>query len=196
MVDRDAATNLLIFSSGMQDLHRKWKWFLLLGIALMLLGVFALALIPIATLGTVLAMGWILIVVGVLEIAHVFRVHRWSGMWGHLIAGILGVLTGLLVITHPVGGALAWTLLFAAMFTVFGAFRLAGALLLKFPNWGWAVLDGVLSILAGIVIWLDWPFSGLWFLGLAVGISLLFRGWSYLMLAVALRSLPAPAEAP
>ena len=187
----DASMGFAMMELETQDLRRKWKWFLLLGIGLILLGTLALALIPAATLGTVLALGWIMIVVGVLELAHVFRVHRWKGMWGHLIAGILGVFTGLLVITHPLGGALAWTLLFAAMLDVFGAFRLVGALMLRFPHWGWAVFDGSLSIVCGLILWAEWPWSGFWFLGLAVGITLLFRGWTYLMLAFALRKLPA-----
>lgn len=187
----DVSMGFVMMELETQDLRRKWKWFLLLGIGLILLGTLALALIPAATLGTVLALGWIMIVVGILELAHVFRVHRWTGMWGHLIAGILGLFTGLLVITHPLGGALAWTLLFAAMLDVFGVFRLVGALMLRFPHWGWAVFDGSLSIVCGLILWAEWPWSGFWFLGLAVGITLLFRGWTYLMLAFAFRKLSA-----
>jgi uncharacterized membrane protein HdeD (DUF308 family) len=113
-------------------------------------------------------------------------------MFLHLIGGILGVLIGLLVITHPVAGALAWTLLFASFFTVVGIFRVIAAIRLKFPNWGWAVFDGLVTLALGLLLWAEWPSSGLWFLGLAVGISLILRGWSYIMFALAIRNLRTP----
>src|SRR5213078_2469879 len=66
---------------------------------------------------------------------------------------------------------------------------------LKFPNWGWAAFDGAVTLLLGILLWADWPWSGFWFLGLSIGIALLLRGWSHVMIALALRSLPAaPSE--
>ena len=106
------------------------------------------------------------------------------------------MLIGLLVVTHPAAGALAWTLLFASFFTVVGLFRVMAAIRLKFPHWGWAAFDGSVTLLLGILLWAEWPWSGVWFLGLAVGISLLLRGWSNVMLAVAVRSLvpPIPLE--
>ena len=110
------------------------------------------------------------------------------------VAGILGILIGLLVVTHPVAGALAWTLLFASFFTVIGIFRMVAAFRLKFPNWGWAAFDGAVTLLLGILLWAEWPWSGFWFLGIAVGISLVLRGWAYVMLAFAVHSLPVPTQ--
>jgi len=69
-----------------------------------------------------------------------------------------------------VAGALAWTLLFASFLTVIGGFRLIAAISLKFPHWGWAVFDGVVTLGLGILLWAEWPWSGLWFL-LEMGIS-------------------------
>jgi uncharacterized membrane protein HdeD (DUF308 family) len=148
----------LFVLADVEGLQSKWKWFLLLGLALICLGVLSLAFIPAATWGTVLAPGWIIIVAGVLEVIQVIRVHKWNGLYLHLIGGILGVLIGLLIITHPLAGALAWTLLFSAMFTVFGTFRVAGAIMLKSPHWGWTVFHGSLSILCGIL--LSWTGHG------------------------------------
>src|SRR5438552_13468061 len=94
---------------------------------------------------------------------HGFQVRSWGGFFLHLLGGIVGVLIGLLVVTHPVAGALAWTLLFASFFTVIGLFRLIAATRLKFPNWGWAAFDGAVTLLLGILLWADWPWSGFWF---------------------------------
>ena len=182
------ATTLLL--SSFEHLRHKWGWFLALGILLVLLGAIALFTLPVATVAAVIVLGWLLVISGVFEAAHGFQVRGWSGMFFHIAAGALGVLVGLMVVTHPVAGALAWTMLFATFFCVIGAFHIVAALRLKFANWGWAVLDGAITLALGILIWVHWPWSGLWFMGLALGVSLLLRGWSYVMLALALRRLP------
>lgn len=181
-------TDALLFD--IESLRHRWGWLLVLGIIMVFLGTIALFITPAATIGTVLVLGWLLVVSGIVEAIQSFRVRRWGGIFLHLIGGVLGVLVGLLVVTHPVAGALAWTLLFASFFTVIGLFRLVAAIRLKFPNWGWAAFDGGVTLLLGLLLWADWPGSGLWFLGLAVGISLILRGWSYIMFAVAVRTLP------
>jgi uncharacterized membrane protein HdeD (DUF308 family) len=88
------------------------------------------------------------------------------------------------------------TLLFASFLTVIGLFRLLTAVRLKFPRWGWAAFDGGITLLLGFLVWAGWPWSAVWFLGMSVGISLLLRGWSYVMLALAIRSIPVPGEFP
>jgi uncharacterized membrane protein HdeD (DUF308 family) len=181
-------TRALLFE--VDDLRHKWGWLLALGIGMVVLGTIALFIAPAATLGTVMVLGWLLVISGIVEAIQSFRVRRWGGIFLHLIGGILGVLIGLLIVTHPVAGALAWTLLFASFLTVIGIFRLVAAIRLKFPNWGWAAFDGAVTLLLGFLLWMDWPVSGLWFLGMAVGISLVLRGWSYVMFAVAVRALP------
>lgn len=177
-----------------ENLHRKWGWLLALGIVLIVLGTIAFILLPISTVAAVMVLGWLMVISGVVEAIHAFRVRGWGGVFLHLIGGVLGVLVGLLVVTHPLAGALAWTLLFAALFTVIGVFRTVAAIRLKFPNWGWAVFDGLVTLGLGILLWAEWPTSALWFLGVAVGVSLMLRGWTYIMFAVAIRSLPAVSE--
>jgi uncharacterized membrane protein HdeD (DUF308 family) len=189
--DNMTATPLVL---DFEALRHKWGWFLALGIALIVLGIIALSVMPAATVATVIVLGWLMVFSGVVEAVHGFQVRGWGGMFLHVVAGILGVLIGLLIATHPVAGALAWTLLFASFFTVIGIFRMIAAIRLKFPNWGWAVFDGTITLLLGILLWAEWPWSGFWFLGLSIGISLLLRGWSYVMLALAIRGLAAPKQ--
>jgi len=73
-------------------------------------------------------------------------VRLWGGLFLHHIGGALGLLVGLLVVTHPLAGAVAWTLLFASFLSVVGLFRMIVAVSLKFPHWGWAVFDGIVSL--------------------------------------------------
>jgi uncharacterized membrane protein HdeD (DUF308 family) len=86
------------------------------------------------------------------------------------------------------------TVFIAISFIVLGVFRSVGALMLRFPQWGWALLNGVITLLAGILIYRQLPFDALWVIGLLVGLEMLFNGWTWMMLALALRNLPrAPA---
>jgi uncharacterized membrane protein HdeD (DUF308 family) len=180
-----------ILHSGFRELHHKWGWLLALGICMIILGAVALAIIPATTLGTSIVLGWLLVISGIFEFIHGFQIRGSLNIFLHLVGGALGVLIGLLIVTHPVAGALVWTLLFASFLTVIGIFRIIAAARLKFPHWGWAVFDGVITLILGLMVWAGWPSSAVWFLGLAVGIALLLRGWSYVMVAVAVRSLPA-----
>jgi uncharacterized membrane protein HdeD (DUF308 family) len=186
------ASNLLTFECNI--IRPRWGWLLVVGILMVALGTIALFIMPAATIGTSLVLGWLLVISGVLEMIHAFRVRRWGGLFLHLIGGVLGILVGLLVVTHPVAGAAAWTLLFASFCTAIGVFRLIAAISLKFPNWGWAVFDGIVTLALGILLWAQWPWSGIWFLGLAVGVSLILRGWSYVMFALAMHHTAIPIE--
>ncbi|HEV2395591.1 MAG TPA: HdeD family acid-resistance protein [Candidatus Sulfotelmatobacter sp.] len=179
-----------------QELRHAWGWFLALGLISVLLGIIALFMVPIATVAAVLFLGWLMIAGGVIEAIHAFRVRGWRGGSLHLIAGILGILIGSLIVGHPVAGALAWTLLFASFFTVIGAFRIITALRLRFHHWEWTVLDGVVTLILGIIVAFAWPWSGFWFLGLALGISLLLRGWSYIVFSWSMRSITPAREVP
>jgi uncharacterized membrane protein HdeD (DUF308 family) len=184
-------TSPLLFE--LEEVRQRWGWLLFLGIVMVVLGTIAFFIMPAATVGTVLVLGWLLVFSGVMETIQAFRERKSGGLFLHLVGGILGVLVGLLVVTHPLAGALAWTLLFASFFTVIGIFRLVTAIRMKFPNWGWAVFDGVVTTALGLLLWLEWPWSGLWFMGLAVGISLILRGWSYIMFALAVHNLRLPS---
>jgi len=177
---------------GFDSLHRSWGWFLALGVSLIALGTVALAVMPAATVAVVLILGWLMVISGMLEVVHGFQVRTWGGIFLHLIGGVLGIVVGLLVVTHPLAGALASTLLFASFLSVVGLFRLLAAAKLRFPNWGWAAFDGGITLLLGIMVAMNWPWSGFWFLGLSVGISMLIRGWSYIMVALAVRKIAGP----
>lgn len=177
-----------------EHLRHTWGWVFGLGMLMVVLGIIALFMIPVATAAAVLGLGWLMLFSGIVEGVHAFRVRNWSGAFLHIVLAIIGVFTGLLVITHPLAGALAFTLLFASFLTVVGVFRIIAALRLKFLHWKWAVFDGAITLALGVVLWAEWPVSGYWFLGLAVAISLMLRGWSYAMMAIAVRSLPGPME--
>lgn len=172
------------------ELRRNWGWLLVLGIAMIVLGVVALGAPFILTLVTTLFFGWLLLLGGVIQIIHGFWARRWSGFFVHLVTGILATVVGLLIISNPAAGAISITLLLAAFFVAAGVARIAAALMYRFSNWGWLLFVGLIDLLLGILIWAQWPVSGLWVIGLFVGIDLIFYGATWVMLALAARNLP------
>ena len=44
------------------------------------------------------------------------------------------------------------------------------------------LVDGLVTLLLGILIWLQWPASSVWAIGTLLGISLIFSGMSRFML--------------
>jgi uncharacterized membrane protein HdeD (DUF308 family) len=169
------------------ELRRHSGWFVALGIALLILGVIALAYDAFTTIASVLVFGWLLVIGGVVEIIHGFQTHRWGGFFLHLLAGLLFLVAGLLFVANPLTGALSLTLFLGAFFLVGGVFEIIGAVRLRAPHWAWAVLGGVITAVLGLMLWLQWPSSGLWFIGFAVGISMIFRGWAWVMLGMMAR---------
>ena len=177
-----------IWADRIEDLQRLWKWFLALGIALVLLGMIALGASVVVTLASVLFFGILFIISGVFQAVQAFRTRHSKGFFLHLLAGVLDLVVGLLLVTHPAVGALTLTLLLAAFFLVGGLFRIVAALSMRFPSWGWALLGGVVSLFLGILLWMEWPESGLWFIGMCIGIDMIFHGWGWVMLALASRA--------
>jgi uncharacterized membrane protein HdeD (DUF308 family) len=181
-----------LFAAGLHELRRNWGWFLILGIALILLGLVALSAAFVATIATVLVLGWILVIDGAFQAAMAFWSRRWSGFFLHVLAAVMTLIVGFLMLSKPVAAGLALTLLLAAYFLVSGFFRIVASLMMQFPSWGWVLLSGVVNVVLGALIWSEWPESGLWVIGLFVGIDLLFHGWSYVVFALAVRRVPDP----
>jgi uncharacterized membrane protein HdeD (DUF308 family) len=178
------------FATELQELRRNWGWFLVLGIGLILLGTLAIGASCIATLATVWTFGILILIGGVVEIAGSFRAQRWSGFFLHVLAGVLYLVVGFFMLAHPVEAAAGLTLMLAALFLAGGLFRIILSLSHRFPGWGWTLLNGVITLLLGILIWRRWPEASYWVIGLFMGIELIFAGWSWVMLALAVRNVP------
>jgi uncharacterized membrane protein HdeD (DUF308 family) len=164
------------------EVRRHGGRFLLLGIVMIALGVIAILYDVTATVISVLWFGWLLIIGGIVEIVHGFQTHRWGGFFLHLLGGLVFLIAGVVFVANPQAGALSLTLFLAAFFLVAGIFEIVGALRLHAPHWGWEVLSGAITAVLGLLLWRQWPASGLWFIGFAVGIGLIFRGWGWVML--------------
>jgi uncharacterized membrane protein HdeD (DUF308 family) len=179
--------------TGAGELRRSWGWYLALGIVLIVLGMIAIGSTFVMTIASVFFFGCLLLIGGVMEAIHAFWHKCWAGFFLDLLTGILYVIVGWMMVTNPKASALLLTLVIA-MFLVFeGVLRIVTALTARYPHWGWVLFNGVISLALGVMIWRQWPYSGLWVIGLFVGIEMLLNGWSLVMLSSAGRHLPDEA---
>jgi uncharacterized membrane protein HdeD (DUF308 family) len=159
--------------------------FIALGISFMILGVLAIIMPFVAGVAIIIGLGWLLVLAGLVEGVHAVFDQRWGGSIWSFIGGLISVVAGVLLIARPVTGKLYVTLVLAAFLGAEGLVKVVRALSHRgLVVWGWMFLDGILSLLLGALIWLGWPSTAAWALGLLVGIELMFSGVSMLALGL------------
>ncbi len=176
-------------TGSLEAIRARSGWVLVLAIVQIVVGVLAIGSPYVATLASAVVLGWLLLFSGVVHVVESFQVRAWSGFLLHLLGAILYVVAGLLVITRPMAGALTLTLILAAFLLVEGVSRMILAFQVRdhVPGWPMMLLGGLLGGLLGLLIWMQWPSSAIWAIGLMLGVNLLFSGTTLLMLALAAR---------
>lgn len=156
---------------------------ILLGIVLIVAGLFVLGDIAVATLISAIFIGIMAMVAGGFEIAHAFWTKGWGGFIWQLLLGALYVAFGIVLISQPVAGALIITYVLGLLLLLSGIIRIIHS----FSHWkeaGWIMLiSGAFGILAGLIILTGFPMTGLWVLGLLLGIDLISHGAAWLTYA-------------
>ncbi|MFZ2060009.1 MAG: HdeD family acid-resistance protein [Candidatus Binatus sp.] len=186
---------LLVPVLGIEEVRAHRGWFLFMGVALIILGTIAIGSAEVMTMVSVMLIGWLLLFGGLFEIVHGFARRAWGGFFVNLMSGLLYAVTGLLMVTHPGVAAVTLTFMIAMLLIVAGTFRIFVAFATPIPHRGWLVLNGVISLFLGFSIMSSWPVSGLWVIGLFIGIDLIFDGWTEVMLALSAGSGGGPASA-
>lgn len=179
-----------IIQENLKQLKDAWIWFVILGGALMVLGVLALGYSAFFTIATVEILGFFLIVGAVMYIGGSFFTGSWGGFFLTLMMGVLQLVVGVMCVRHPAEAAIVYTLMMAVFFMVGGLFRIVSAATGRFRSWGWVFANGVVTLLLGIMIWQQYPLSGLWVIGTFLGIDLIINGMSYFQIGLQVRRLP------
>ena len=174
-------------------LRSQWWWLLVLGILMALGGTACLALpglTVMTSISVVMLLGIILMVAGLGTIITAFWIGRWSGLLVQLLIGILYLVAGISIADHPLQSLFFLTKFLAAMFIIGGIFRVTSALVVRYAHWGWTLLNGVVTLMLGVIIIRHFNEAALWLIGTMVGVDLLLQGWSWIALALAVRQLP------
>ena len=188
-------------SHTIEDDHRglrsNWLWFLVLGIVLTIIGLLAISTSFITTLITVTVFGMLILAAGIAQAISAFSSPKWSGLFLALVLGLLYIVVGFMLIDSPAQAATGLTLLIAVFLMVGGVFRIASALTIRFRHWGLYLLNGVISLMLGVIIWrhlLAGDLNSLRVIGIFVGIEILLAGASWIAFALAVKNLPESEE--
>ena len=171
------------------EIIHNWGWFLAFGIGLVVLGVVAIARSVAATVVSMLFFGWLLVIAAGIEVAQTVMFEKWAGALPHMMTAILFVVVGVLIIWRPLVTAEILTLLMGAFFLVAGLFHIVAPAVISLPNRGWHVANGVITLVLGVLVLAQWPLSGLWVIGLFIGIELIFYGIAWIAVALHLRAM-------
>lgn len=178
----------VVIQADMSRLKRHWVWVLALGLLFLTLGFMGLGMVVGLTVVSMFFFGALLLVAGFMHIVDVFKHREWKGMLGHALIAVLYLGGGVAVMVDPLLASTLITGILAGMLIVIGVTRVVMALSLRqVGGWGWLLLAGLSAIILGILIIAQWPYSGLWFIGMMIAIELIINGWTYIFIALALK---------
>jgi len=168
-----------------------WKAFLIEGILLVILGLAAMIVPPLASLAVTIFLGWMFLISGVAGLALTFWARQMPGFWWSLVSALLAIGAGIVLLARPVQGTLTLTIVVGAYFLAEGVTTIMYSLEHRrelSQRWSWLLMAGLMDILIAGLIIAGLPGSALWAVGLLVGINLLFGGVSLIGMALAARN--------
>lgn len=137
---------------------------------------------------------WLLVLAGLLHVIVAFHAFKAGTVFWKLLVGVAYVFAGVYMIMNPQLGVASLTLLLASLFLVEGILEII--LYFQIRSLGgsaWVLVNGIITLLLGGMIYAQWPSSSAWAIGTVVGVSILFSGVSWVMLSLAVRKTAAAA---
>lgn len=166
------------------------SWAIAVSVLMIVAGILAIALPLAAGIAVNIVVAWLLLFAGVGHLVFAWELRRIGGMIWQLLLGVLYIGVGVYLLAHPVAGLLSLTLALAIYLFVEGILELILSFQLPAQQArGWLILDGIVTLILGFLIWRTWPVSTEWAIGTLVGISMIFSGSTRLMLSLSARKL-------
>jgi uncharacterized membrane protein HdeD (DUF308 family) len=171
-------------------------WLIVAAILFIVLGVFAIIEPAVAGLGVALLVGWLLIFGGICHFVSAFEGGGAKRVIFQILAGVVFLVGGYYMLTHPLLALGTLTLLLAGVILAAGVFEIITYFRLKSEQAsGWMLFNGIVALILGALIWLHWPSSSVWAIGTLVGVNLLLTGVTRLMVGLTGRRLIRHATA-
>jgi uncharacterized membrane protein HdeD (DUF308 family) len=162
------------------------NWSIALSVLLIIAGFIAICIPSVSGVAITLIFGWLMIVSGVTHLIFAFKTHTTGGLIWEILIGAIYLITGVYLIFHPIAALFALTLILACYLFFEAIVEFIQFIQLR-PRHGagWLAVDGIITLILAIMIWRSWPASSVWVIGTLVGISMIFSGFSRLMLSLA-----------
>lgn len=172
-------------------------WSIVWGVSLIVFGMLAIGSPFVAAVAVSAVISWLIILAGVVHMVLAFSAHGAGGFTWKLLVGLAYVFFGVYLIMHPLLGVASLTLVLASLFLLEGILDIFLFVRIR-PLRGstWVLLDGIITLLLGLLIYIHWPSSSLWAIGTLVGVSMLISGVTRVMLSLAVRKLTTQAVLP
>jgi len=175
-------------SSPSDIVQRATTWSIVCGVSLIILGMLALGSPLLATVAVNALISWLIVLAGVVHLMFAFRAHGAGSVIWRLLVGLAYVAFGIYLIARPAVGVASLTLVLASLFLIEGILSIALFFQVRsMPRSGWILIDGIITLLLGLMIYLQWPSSSAWAIGTLVGVSLIISGVTRVMLSLAVR---------
>lgn len=168
-------------------LHEHWKLYLFEGVLLLVLGLIAVVIPPLATLAVTILFGWLFLISGIIGLVTTFWMRAAPGFWWSLVSAALAVLAGGWLLAQPIAGALSLTVVLIAFFLIEGVASIMFALDHKRElsgQWGWMLMSGIVDLILSAMLLAGLPSTAVWALGLLVGINMIFGGTALIAMAL------------
>ncbi len=165
------------------------------GILLVVFGMVAIGSPFLAAVAVNIAVAWLIVLAGVVHIMLGVRAHGGGSMIWKLLVGLAYLVFGVYLITHPVLGVATLTLVLASLFLIEGILNIILFFNMR-PLGGstWVLVDGIITLLLGLMIYMQWPSSAAWAIGTLVGVSMIVSGLTRVMLSLAVRQATGSAS--
>jgi uncharacterized membrane protein HdeD (DUF308 family) len=174
------------------SLHEHWMLFLVEGLVLLVLGLVAIVVPPIATLAVEILFGWLFLISGIMGLITTFWMRHAPGFWWALLSAALGTAAGIVLLARPLSGVLTLTLILIVFFAIEGIASIMYALEHKRElsgRWGWMLASGVVDLIVAAIILVGLPGTAAWAIGVLVGINMLFGGSALIAMALHARAI-------
>jgi len=174
-----------------QSIREHWVLFLIEGIILVVLGILAIIVPPLATITFTLFLGWLFLISGIMGLITTFWARHAPGFWWSLLSAVLAIAAGIVLLVEPLRGAITLTLLLIVFFIIEGVLTIMYAFEHKKDlsgRWGWMLVSGIIDLILAAIILVGLPGTAAWALGLLVGINMLFGGSALIAMALHART--------
>jgi uncharacterized membrane protein HdeD (DUF308 family) len=170
---------------------------ILWGVLLIVFGMVAVGAPLLAAVAVNALVAWLIVLAGVVHLMLAFRVHGAGSVLWKLLVGFAYLCFGAYLIVHPLLGIASLTLVLASLFLIEGILNIVLFVKMR-PIHGstWVLIDGIVTLLLGLMIYMQWPSSSDWAIGTLVGISLIFSGVARVAMSLAVRKATGMISSP